>query len=308
MTDLQIGTQVGADILNASFNRRGELLWRVRQAKLDHVFSADHISFFVGAGMDGLIQAATVMGAVPDLRYVVGIYLLALRHPVPVARQLATLSEAGPGRLVLGVGVGGEDRHEIEICGVDPSTRGRRTDACLEALNGLLSGQSFSYESEFFSFEDALIKPAPSPRIPILIGGRSDAAVRRTAKFGDGWLGAWCSHRRFGEVVDQTAQLAADAGREVDQWMHGMQPWVGIGASRDEARARLAKGMEDFYRIPFERFEKYSPYGTADEVADFLAPYVEKGCRVLNIMPVADSPEAGIDAVAEIADRLRSVV
>lgn len=305
MANLQIGTLASAEILNAPFNRRGELLWRIRSAELDHVFVADHVSFHVGAGMDGLIQAATIMGAVPDLRVVIGIYLLALRHPVPVARQIATLSEAAPGRLLLGVGVGGEDRHEIEVCGVDPSTRGRRTDESLAALEGLLSGSPTTVDNEFFSFDEALIKPPPSPQVPILIGGRSDAAVKRTARFGEGWLGTWCSPRRFADVGDEVAGLANDAGRTIDQWTHGLQVWVGVDKDRDHARARLAKGMEKFYRIPFERFEKYSPYGTAEEVANFLAPYVESGCRLFNIMPVAESPEAGIDAVAEVAERLR---
>ena len=62
--------------------------------------------------------------------------------------------------------------------------------------------------------------------------------------------------------------------------------------------------MEDFYRTPFERFERYSPYGSASEIADFLRPYAEAGCRVFNVMPVAASAEAGIDAVAEIRERL----
>ena len=61
-------------------------------------------------------------------------YLLPLRHPVLVARQLADIERLAPGRLVLGVGVGGEDRHEVAICGVDPATRGARMDECLAVL------------------------------------------------------------------------------------------------------------------------------------------------------------------------------
>jgi hypothetical protein len=86
--------------------------------------------------------------------------------------------------------------------------------------------------------------------------------------------------------------------------LHGLQVWVGIDDDRDRARARLARGMEDFYRIPFARFEKYSPYGTAAAVADFLAAYRDAGCRLFNIMPLAATEEAGIDAVAEIRRRL----
>ena len=77
----------------------------------------------------------------PTLRVHVAVYLLALRHPVPLARTLATIAELAPGRLALGVGVGGEDRHEIEICGVDPATRGSRTDEALAIVRGLLSGE-----------------------------------------------------------------------------------------------------------------------------------------------------------------------
>ncbi|TFG95215.1 MAG: LLM class flavin-dependent oxidoreductase, partial [Myxococcales bacterium] len=113
-------------MLTGPHERRRELLARVAASGLDHVFVADHVSFHDGFGMDGLVQAATLLASEPALSVQVGVYLLALRHPVTVARQIATLCESAPGRLVLGVGVGGEDRHEIEICGVDPATRGRR--------------------------------------------------------------------------------------------------------------------------------------------------------------------------------------
>ena len=79
---------------------------------------------------------------------------------------------------------------------------------------------------------------------------------------------------------------------------------MGIDDDPARARRRLAKGMENMYQIPFERFERYSPYGTPGEVADFLAPYVDLGCRFFNLMPLAESTEAGIDAVAEIRERL----
>ena len=198
---------------------------------------------------------------------------------------------------------GGEDRHEIEICGVDPRTRGRRTDECLAALRGLLTGEPTSYACEFFAFENALIAPSPDPPVSIVIGGRSDAAIRRAALHGDGWLGVWCSPKRFAAVRDEVSERAEAAGRAVPT-EHGLQVWVGVGADRERARARLARGMEAMYRTPYERFERYSPYGTADQIADFLAPYVESGCTFFNLMPIAESAEAGIDAVARIRERL----
>src|SRR6266508_3664232 len=92
----------------------------IAEAGLDHVIVGDHISFRGGRGTDGLIAAAIYAALEPRLTTYLSVYLLPLRHPVPVARQLATVATFAPGRIVFGVGVGGEDRHEIEICGVDP--------------------------------------------------------------------------------------------------------------------------------------------------------------------------------------------
>jgi alkanesulfonate monooxygenase SsuD/methylene tetrahydromethanopterin reductase-like flavin-dependent oxidoreductase (luciferase family) len=265
------------------------------------VFVADHVSFHTGFGMDGLVRAATIAAQEPELALHIGVYLLALRHPVPVARQIATLCESAPGRLVLGVGVGGEDRHEIEICGVDPRTRGRRTDESLAALRALLSGEPTSHACEFFAFDQAWIRPAPDPPVPIVVGGRSGAALRRAGRLGDGWLAVWCSPRRFAEA---RAEVEAHAAGRTVAWRHGLQVWAGIDADRGAARERLSRAMEGVYRIPFERFAKYCPYGPPAEVADFLAPYAAAGARDFNVMAVAASAEQAIDGVAEIRARM----
>lgn len=298
-----IGTIASPALLSAPHAERADHIARIVDSGIDHVFIADHVSFHNGLGMDGLINAATLTALHPRLKVVVGVYLLALRHPVVVARQLATLAESAPGQLILGVGVGGEDRNEIAMCGVDPATRGRRTDECLEVLRGLAGGASFSFAGEFFTFERALILPSPAPAIPLVIGGRVDASLERAARFGDGWLAAWVSPERFARSAAAVNGRAADLGRPAPT-LHGLQLWVGVGPDRVHARARLAKGMEQFYHVPFERFERYSPYGTAAEVADFLARYRDAGCELFNIMPVAESETAGIDAVAEIRRRL----
>lgn len=304
MTAIRVGTLADERMLYGPFAERRALLDRAAAAGLDHVFVADHVSFRNGFGMDGIVQAALAGATQPTLGVHVGVYLLALRHPVAVARQLSTLCAAAPGRIVLGVGVGGEDRHEIEICGVDPSTRGRRTDACLEALRGLLSGEPYDFDSEFFAFEAAHILPAPDPLPRILVGGRSEAAIRRAARFGDGWLAAWCSAQRFADVSAEISELALRAGRRDVAWRHGLQVWAGFDADRARARERLAARMLELYGIPFEPFEKYSPYGSAAEVAEFLAPYLRSGCEDINLMGVASSTEASLDAVAEVRERL----
>lgn len=267
-------------------------------AGLDHVTVGDHISFHVGFGMDGMTLAAMALVAEPRLAVDVGVYLLALRHPVPTARQLATISELAPGRLTLGVGVGGEDRHEIEICGIDPATRGARLDECLQVLRQLGTGRATSFQGAHIDVTDAQILPACQPQVPLLVGGRSPAAIRRAGTLGDGWLGIWASPARFAEVVAETAAIAHAAGRDAMPWRHAMQVWCSFG-ERDVARERLARSMERLYQVPFEKFARYSPAGSAADVAAFLRPYVEAGCRTFNLLTVG--PDAGsVDGAAEV--------
>lgn len=275
-------------------------LARVAEAGVDHLCVGDHVSFFVGAGSDGLITATSLLAVQADLPVYVGLYLLPLRHPVPVARQLATIAQLAPGRLTLGVGIGGEDRHEIEVCGIEPKTRGRRMDECLQILRGLAHDTPVTFQGEFFSLQDALIVPAPSPRIPLIVGGRSDAAVSRAARLGDGWLGIWVSQRRFAAVRDQIAREAAAAGRDPSGFEHALNVWCGFGPTREAARGPLAAQMQRFYQMPFEPFERYSPDGTAEHIAKFLSPYIDAGCTAFNVIPCAEDDERAIAGVGEL--------
>ena len=138
----------------------------------------------------------------------------------------------------------------------------------------------------------------------MLIGGRANAALTRAARFGDGWLGVWTSPGRFAQVIADIEAQAEKLERPRPS-SHGMQIWLGVDSNRDRARGRLAKAMQRFYQTPYERFERYAPYGDVAEVTDFLLQYRENGCELFNLMPVADSDAAGIDAVSEIAERLR---
>jgi alkanesulfonate monooxygenase SsuD/methylene tetrahydromethanopterin reductase-like flavin-dependent oxidoreductase (luciferase family) len=307
MSDIQVGIFAPVGQFAAPAEQRDAMLHRIAGSGVDHVAVNDHVSFFVGAGADALIDAATLLTRCPGVPCYVALYLLPLRHPVLVARQLASIAEHAPGRLVFGVGIGGEDRHEFEICGVDPSTRGRRMDESLELLRALSDGKPVSFDGEFFKVREAQIVPAPSSPIPITVGGRSDAAVRRAGRFGDGWLGIWVSPQRYGTVVEQVAEHAKNAGRNPSRFQHALNVWCGFGATREAARAPLATGMQTFYQMPFEPFERYSPYGTAADVAEFLYPYAKAGCSAFNVIPCASDHETAVAGVAELRRLLRAV-
>src|SRR5690348_2700796 len=295
----RIGMFPPPGLLNQGRDAATEYLAQVGDAGIDYVCCGDHVSFF-GLGFDGLMQATALAMLHPTLPVHLGVYLLPLRHPVLVARQLADFAQLAPGRLVLGVGVGGEDRHEVSVCGVDPATRGSRMNECLAILRRLLDGSAVSFHGAFFDLDEAVIAPAPAVPIPIIVGGRSDAAVRRAGRLGDGWLGIWNSPRRFATAVELAAEEAAAAGRPDPPSRHAMQVWCGLADSREAAHASLAPAMQAFYQIPFERFERYCPYGTADDVAEFLAPYADAGCVEFNLVPQSPDPDQAIAGLAAV--------
>jgi alkanesulfonate monooxygenase SsuD/methylene tetrahydromethanopterin reductase-like flavin-dependent oxidoreductase (luciferase family) len=300
----RIGMFPPADLLERGQDAAGAFLAEAGAAGIDHVCCGDHVSFVAGLGFDGLTQATALSMLHPTLPVHTGVYLLPLRHPVLVARQLADLGQLAPGRLVFGVGIGGEDRHEVAICGVDPATRGRRMDECLTVVRQLLTGAPVTFHGTFFDLDDAVIAPAPATPIPIVVGGRSDAAVRRAGRLADGWLGIWNSPRRFAAAVELAADEAARAGRDGPPGRHAMQVWCGLAGSREEARACLAPAMQAFYQLPFERFERYCPYGTAEDVAEFLAPYAAAGAAEFNLIPCSPDPAETIAAVSAVKNLL----
>jgi alkanesulfonate monooxygenase SsuD/methylene tetrahydromethanopterin reductase-like flavin-dependent oxidoreductase (luciferase family) len=287
------------DLLERGPATAGAFLAQAGEAGIDHVCCGDHVSF-AGTGFDGLVQATALALLHPTLPIYSGVYLLPLRHPVHVARQLADIDRLAPGRLIFGVGVGGEDRHEVSICGVDPATRGLRMNECLTVLRQLLTGTTSTFHGKFFDLDEAVIAPAPPTAIPIIVGGRSDAAIRRAGRLGDGWLGIWNSPRRFADAVEMAAQEAGRAGRPGPPARHGMQVWCGLADSKKAARNCLAPAMQAFYQLPFERFERYCPYGTADDVAEFLAPYLDAGCTEFNLIPQSPDHDQAIAATAAV--------
>jgi alkanesulfonate monooxygenase SsuD/methylene tetrahydromethanopterin reductase-like flavin-dependent oxidoreductase (luciferase family) len=240
------------------------------------------------------VQATALVMLHPTLPIYTGVYLLPLRHPVLVARQLADIDRIAPGRLIFGVGVGGEDRHEVSICGVNPATRGLRMD---EILTVASSDRYRAPSGKFFDFDDG--HRSIIVRRPLIIEGRSDGdqAGRPARRWLAGHLEPPGLCRRPSRCCSKEA---ARIGRLGPPARHGMQVWCGLADSREAARACLAPAMEAFYQLPFERFERYCPYGTAEDVAEFLAPYVDAGCTEFNLIPQSPDQDVSIAGTAAV--------
>lgn len=295
--DIRLGT-TGQMVMDAA--RRAEALG------LDGLIAGDHVTFH-GYGNDGLLTLTAMAAATETIELKTGVYLLPLRHPVPVALQAAQLDQLSMGRLVLGVGIGGEDPHEYWSCGVDPSTRGARANEALQILKKLWTEDNVTFTGRHFEIEDVTVYPKPFRPIPIFVGGRSDAALRRAGRYGDGYTGIWQSLERFREAGEKVAAAATAADRNPAAIELGMQFWTTVAGSRDEARAKVSAGMESMYRLPFERFERYTPFGTAKQVAEFIVPFVEAGARHVNLIATQDTPEEVTERAAEVRAELQNL-
>lgn len=274
---------------------------------VDGVFVGDHVTFY-GSGSDGLLKLAPIAAVTTKLELQTCVYLLALRHPTPVALQCAMIDQLSQGRLILGVGIGGEDANEWWACGVDPKTRARRTDESMQIMRSLWTQETTSFDGKYFKLKDVRMRPKPfrSGGVTLQVGGRSDAALHRAARYADGWTGIWVSVRRFVEAGEKMQEFAAQAGRGDVKFTRGMQVWMGVDADKVAAREKVGGSMNAFYRVPFESFEKWTPYGTPGEIAEFLAPYVEAGCEHFNFV-IADAPESTLEKALAVRDALRKI-
>ena len=178
-------------------------------------------------------------------------------------------------------------------------------DESLAIVRALLTGEPVTEEGRFFTLDAVVIRPVPAEPVPVVVGGRSAAALRRTARHGDGWLGLWVSPRRYVEACEEVAREAETLGRTVVSWRHGMHVWCGFDDDPERAGKRLAAEMEALYRVPFEKFARYSPYGRPEQVAEALRPYVAAGCRSINLIATSETPEAAVEGASAVRALLR---
>lgn len=302
---VDVGVRVPRALFARGVEAVGTYAAAAEDAGLDRLWIGDHISFKGGQGYDGLIQAAALASLTRTITVQTAVYLLPLRHPLAVARQVASIAELAPGRLTFGVGVGGDDPSEVANSGVDPTTRGRRMDESLLLVRRLLAGEVVDHDGEHFQLEQASIRPSPNPPVPMVVGGRSPAALRRAGRLAEGWLGVWVSPHRFAGAITAVESAAEEAGRGAVAWQHGLLAWCGFAESADAARPALAEAMEELYQLPFERFAPYSPHGTPEQVAEALMPYVDAGVSTILLAAVADEPKAAIAGAHEVRSLLR---
>jgi probable F420-dependent oxidoreductase len=156
----------------------------------------------------------SAMAAVTShLRFATNVYILPLRDPIEVAKATSTVAAISGDRLALGAGAGWM-KEEFETLGRDFHTRGRRFDEMIEVLRKLWQGEMVEHHGEFFDFGRLQMSPAPGAPIPIYIGGASEAALRRAARLGDGWIGAGNPPDEIPGILDRLSALRREVGRD----------------------------------------------------------------------------------------------
>jgi len=166
---------------------------------------------------DPLDLLAFLAGHTSRLELATGVLVLPNHHPVVLAKRAATVDALSGGRLRLCVGVGWL-KEELEACGVDFGSRGRRADEQLAVLRALWADQpgGACHHGEFFSFDDVMCYPKPvaDERLPIHIGGHSRAAARRAGRFGDGFQPLGVTGQKLASLIALMREEAASAGRD----------------------------------------------------------------------------------------------
>jgi probable F420-dependent oxidoreductase len=213
---------------------------------------------------DPLIWMAFALAATTRLRCMTGILILPQRNPVVLAKELATLDFMSGGRLELGIGVGWLEE-EFEALGVPFERRGARTDDYIAAMRALWAADDASHHGKFVSFSGMSCNPKPvKGRIPIHVGGHSEAAARRAATVGDGFFPATGAQVDIAPIIAFMRRAAAERGRdpasiEITTGCPGALPGSGI----DPLKAVAARAADGVGRIvlPVTAFMSGGPSG-----------------------------------------------
>ena len=157
--------------------------------------------------------AVGAMAAVTErIRFTTGIYVLPLRNPFVVAKAVSTAAVMSGDRVSLGVGVGWM-KDEFDLLEQSFRNRGRRMDEMIEVMRTLWAGGMVEHHGEYYDFGRLQMSPAPKARIPILIGGLSEPALRRVGRLGDGWISDIHTTQELREIVAKIRAYRDEYGR-----------------------------------------------------------------------------------------------
>jgi probable F420-dependent oxidoreductase len=226
---------------------------------------------------DAWITIMAMAAATTTLKLSTSVYVLPLRSPFEVAKATGTLAILSNNRFILGAGIGWM-KDEFDIYGVDFRTRGKRMDETIEILRLLWAGGMVSYEGEIFGFPALQIAPAPDKPVPIYLGGSSPAALRRSAKTADGFIGNGNMPDEVPGVIAEIQRLRAEAGRSHLPFEIVMG--VNTPPDLDTFKRLRDQGMTSGVSYPF--YFSLGMHSSLDDKKRVMEDFAERFIRPLN--------------------------
>jgi probable F420-dependent oxidoreductase len=274
---------------------------RAERLGFDGIWAGDHLQC-PAPGLDAIAALAACAAVTERITLGFAVLLLGARQPAWTAKQLITIDQLAPGRLALGVGVGGEFPEEFEAAGVSVSQRGARLDEALDLLPALLGGRRVSHDGKALQLTAPPLMPPISRVPPIYVGGRAEPAMRRAARFGEAWMPMWMSPDKLRQRSQHLGELAAEYERPTP----GLKLLLGVHVDPDEARARQQASayIHGQYGMDLDRVERWTPYGSAERVAEYLAGHVEAGVGEFVLMPLSGDSLTQYERCAEMRELL----
>ncbi len=290
---LMLPTAANTDSGKVEPTRVIEAARRAEAAGFDGVYVGDHI-LHPRALLESVVTLSAVAASTQRISLGPCVMLIALRQPLVLAKQLGSLASFAPGRLRIGVGVGGEYPAEFAALEVPLSERGYRMETALLQLRAFLSGELDS--------PAANLRPG-ADRVPFLLAGWKERSLRRAATCGDGWIGYLLAPASFARRRKFLLDYRAGLGRAEEPFVTGMLLPVHVGADPEQARSDAAAcwarvtGMKSSF--PPELFVG----GTPGEIVGQLRAYWETGCSEI-ILALADQGDGYLDQLAILAQEV----
>jgi len=265
------------------------LVQRVEQLGFDSVWTGDHVSFH-NPLYESLTLLASYAPITRRIRLGTAVYLLALRSPAVAAKITATIDVLSGGRLIFGVGVGGENLKEFELCGVPHAERGARVTEGIDVVRALWRETPATFHGRFSRFEGVSIDPKPVQKLPpIWVGGRSDAALVRAGSQGDGWVSYVVQPERYARSLEKIREAAHAAGRSLTGFTGAHLAFITVGRDYERARKTWVSVLSRRYAQDFEPLaKKYGVIGTPEQCAEQLAAFRDAGCTYFLLSAIGD--------------------
>jgi alkanesulfonate monooxygenase SsuD/methylene tetrahydromethanopterin reductase-like flavin-dependent oxidoreductase (luciferase family) len=200
--------------------------------------------------------------------------------------------------------VGGEYPKEFEVCGVPVHERGGRTNEAIEVLRALWTQETASYHGKYFQFTEVSMRPKPlqpgGP--PIIIGGRSDAALRRAARLGDGYMPYLFTPQQYAAALQKIHAYAGDNGRTLERFQATLYQFIYVADTYEAAFQQANRRLSTNYHQPFDRLvDRYCAVGTPEACSARLQEYIDAGARDIILVPTTSGPADFVQQAQRLA-------